>query len=439
MNSHGGYVEIGEFIQARIEGWFLHRDFSEDPDQRRRARLMIWVCLLAGPALLLLVAVESLFTREFNRALWVGIGHVVTCSTPVLLRWFRTIKVPARVMTTTATVQLLSASYWTGGVESLVVGVYPLATIFLALVGTIWMCIAASAGLTLGMVAILWLEQAGHLPQTQESEDAVRIAVAAWAIGTGLAFALFNEMLNRAQVRRISEELRHRTIAQREAEHLRDQWESFLTFVSHELRNPLTTISVSLEMLQIDAYEDRRERLIRSMNIASKRLVDLADDVLDFSTMERGYLELNIGRVGLLSMARDFAEEVSLRLGSTQRLLVHGDEGVFALGDRKRLIQVLDNLVGNALKYAPGSDVVIYVEEESNWATITVSDGGPGVPVELEGSLFQAFSRSKGNPAKGHGLGLFICRQLARGMEGDLELVEKSVPGAHFRVRLPLA
>lgn len=435
LDIHGG---LWNSFQGQIEGWFLQDQFSKEPDERRRARLMIWVCVLAGPALLLLVVLEGLFTQEFTRAIVIGIGHTVTCCTPVLLRWSKTIQVPARVMTTTATVQLLSAAYWTGGVESLVVGVYPLATIFLALVGTIWMCMAASAGLTLGMIGILWLEQNGHLPPTQESLATVRIAVAAWAIGTGLTFALFNEMLNRAQVKRVSEELKYRTIAQEDAEHLRDQWESFLTFVSHELRNPLTTISVSLEMLELDAYADRRKQLMRSMNIASKRLVDLADDVLDFSTMERGYLQLSIGKVGLLALAQELVEEVSLRLGPTQRLLVRGDEIVFASGDRKRLMQVLDNLVGNALKYAAESDVIISVATDSDWATITVSDGGPGVPSELKDSIFQAFSRSKGNNARGHGLGLFICRQLVRGMDGELDLLERAEPGAHFRVRLPM-
>lgn len=437
-NEDGKVRALGEF-QTRVEGFFFHPGFSKDPDDRRRAQLLIWVCLLAGPVLLLVIIGEALFTQNYARASIIGVGHVVTCASPVWIRWSRSMRVPATVMTVLATLQLLSALFWTGGLESQVVGVLPLASIFLAMVGTIRLCLMSAGGLTLGLFGMMVLEQQGIRVEMDETLDLVRVLVASWAIATGLMFAWFNDRLNRVQIARVSEELRYRTAAQREAELLRDQWETFLNFVSHELRNPLTTISVSLELLEMDAYADRRERLLQSLHLAAKRLSNLADDVLDYSALERGHLQVRIERVNVTEAVKELIEEMAIRPGLEGRLSMDGESEVVGLCDAARLSQILENLIGNAAKYAPGSDIVVSVGTEGAMAAVVVSDQGPGVAEEVKDSLFEPFSRSQGNQASGHGLGLFISRQLARAMDGGLQLMDDPGPGARFRLQFPLA
>ena len=112
---------------------------------------------------------------------------------------------------------------------------------------------------------------------------------------------------------------------------------------------------------------------------------------------------------------------------------------VVGLCDAARLSQILENLIGNAVKYAPGSDIVVSVGTEGAMAFVVVSDQGPGVAEEVRDSLFEPFSRSLGNQAAGHGLGLFISRQLARAMDGDLRLMDEAERGARFRLQVPLA
>ena len=116
-----------------------------------------------------------------------------------------------------------------------------------------------------------------------------------------------------------------------------------------------------------------------------------------------------------------------------------GESEVIGLCDATRLTQVLENLIGNAVKYAPGSDIVVSVGTEGAMAAVVVSDQGPGVAEEVKDSLFEPFSRSHGNQASGHGLGLFISRQLARAMDGDLQLMDDPGSGSRFRLQFPLA
>ena len=401
---------------------------------------MLWCCVLAGPALLLVIILEGLHAQDYQRALVVGFGHIITCGMVVSLRFFQRIDIPSTLITVLATIQLLSATWWTGGISSPVIGVYPLATIFLAMVGTIRMSLASSILLLIGMLGICYLEINTFIPGTAESLPSVRIVIAAWAILTGLAVAVFNQHQNTLHLERISEELSSRTLAQAEAERLRDQWEGFLTYVSHELRNPLTTISGSLELIAMTDEHQRRERYLRSLRLASSRLASLADDVLDYATLERGKLQLRFQTIDLVPIVQSGLEEWSSQTLPGQQLQLLADEPMTAHVDPDRVSQILGNLISNAIKYGNGTDIVIALRStEVGVASIIVSDSGPGIPAALRGVLFEAFSRADGTNRKGTGLGLSIALHLAQAMHGDLTLMDTPQPGAHFHLRLPLA
>ena len=440
MNASSAELSTWQTWRAQIEAWAIHPELLNNLSTQRQARLMLWCCALAGPVLLLVIILEGLYSHDYLRALVVGLGHTLTCSMAISLRFSRSIRRPAMLLTMLATIQLLSAAWWTGGLSSPVIGVYPLATIFLAMIGTIAMSMASSVVLLVGMIGVLYLEVNSFMPAASEPLPSVRIVIAAWAVLTGLAVAVFNQQQNTAHLQRISEELYRRTLAQAEAEHLRDQWEGFLTYVSHELRNPLTTISGSLELIAMTSDEQRRQRYLRSLGLASSRLASLADDVLDYATLERGKLQLRLQTIDLVTVAQYSLEEWSSQTHPGQELRLIAAEPMVAKVDPDRVSQILGNLISNAVKYGSGTDILLTLQAtDTGQASIIVSDSGPGIPAELRGVLFEAFSRADGTNRKGTGLGLSIAQHLARAMHGDLTLLDTPTPGAHFQLRLPLA
>ena len=426
--------------RGRIEAWAIHPELLNNPETQRQSRLMLWCCVLAGPILLLVILLEGVYSGDLVRTLVVGIGHTITCSMVLSLRFSRDLQIPSMLLTLLATIHLLSAAWWTGGISSPVVGVYPLATIFLAMIGTIWMSLASSFLLLIGMLCIFYLELNSVLPNATEPLMSVRIVITAWAILTGLAVAVFNQRQYRLHLQRISDELKRRTLAQAEAERLRDQWEGFLNYVSHELRNPLTTISGSLELIAMTSDEQRRERYLRSLGLASGRLASLADDVLDYATLERGKLQLRFQTIDMGIVLKCCLEEWSSQTHPGQQLCLNAPESIVASVDPDRVSQILGNLISNAIKYGNGTDIVLELQRTGADAfSVFVSDSGPGIPVELQGVLFEAFSRAAGTDRKGTGLGLSIALHLAKAMRGDLSLLETSSPGARFQLCLPLS
>lgn len=426
--------------RPQIEAWAIHPALLKNLGTRRQARLIFWCCVVAGPALLLAIILEGLYSQDYQRAVVVGVGHTLTCCMVVSLRFSRTLHRPAMLLTVLATTQLLSATWWTGGLSSPVIGVYPLATIFLALIGTIWMSLTSTIILIFGLLFAFILQVNGLLPDASEPLIPMRIAIAAWTVLTGLAVAVFNQRHNTIHLQRISEELERRTQAQTEAERLRDQWEGFLTYVSHELRNPLTTISGSLELIEMTSDEQRRDRYLRSMGLASRRLVSLADDVLDYTTLERGKLQLRLQTIDLTLIAQHSLDEWSSQTQPSQQIRLISPGSMMATVDPNRVGQILGNLISNAIKYGNGTDIDLTLSiMEEKIAVITVSDSGPGIPAALRGVLFEAFSRAEHTDRKGTGLGLSIALHLARAMHGDLKWLDTPQPGARFQLLLPLA
>ena len=221
----------------------------------------------------------------------------------------------------------------------------------------------------------------------------------------------------------------------------------FVASASHELRTPLTSILGYLEMVLEDEEADFSEQRphIEVAYRNSRRLLSLVEDLLTVNKLESGNLALDLDDVPLADLVRA-ADEVGrglcARAGQTLRIEAPAP-GVLVRADRARAIEVLDNLVGNAVKFTPrGGEVALETRVEAGRVVLGVSDTGIGIATADLPNVFDRFFRSPDSvrmAIPGTGLGLSIVRSLVELQGGDIKVASSVGVGTTFTVTLPLS
>ncbi len=229
----------------------------------------------------------------------------------------------------------------------------------------------------------------------------------------------------------------------KEAARIKDE---FVSVVSHELRSPLTPIRGYVQLvareLAREGNHDLQVKRLNSIDGHVVRLARLVDDLLDVSRLRAGSLEIRPMSSDLVELTRDVVQVRSEGENVTRIELVARRESISGEWDPDRIQQVIDNLVGNALKYSPPTGkVTVTVDAIDGQAAISVADEGSGISEADRMNIFGAFFRTSdatSSQAPGLGLGLYICRELVRAHAGTIEVVEAPGGGAEFRVMLPM-
>jgi signal transduction histidine kinase/CheY-like chemotaxis protein len=221
--------------------------------------------------------------------------------------------------------------------------------------------------------------------------------------------------------------------------------ENLMAIVSHDLRNPLTTILMTTELLLRAVPNDRRRRdrkHAETVHRSAARMDRLVRDLLDFATVEGGRLVIDPKP----HSSRDLTHE-ALQAQESQSLekavkleLVHPGEDALILCDRERIQQVFANLLGNALKFTPrGGTITLSVGRRDGDVCFTVSDTGPGIPRHELPHIFERFWQARGTARLGTGLGLSIAHGIV-GLHGGRIWVDSEVGrGSTFSFTCPLA
>ena len=220
-----------------------------------------------------------------------------------------------------------------------------------------------------------------------------------------------------------------------------------LGMAAHDLRNPLGIIVGMVDLLVEELGEslsaDNRELLVR-VAASADYMRGLVDDMLDYSKINAGRLELQPQRVDLAAMIRDnlaFNSILANKKGS--KLCFAGDATPLVLQiDLRRIQQVLNNLISNALKFsASGTTITVTVRRGADEVTVAVADQGQGIAADEMSKLFKPFSvtRTRGTAnEKSTGLGLAIVRRIVEAHGGHIRVESQLGEGSTFFVSLPL-
>jgi two-component system sensor histidine kinase KdpD len=233
-------------------------------------------------------------------------------------------------------------------------------------------------------------------------------------------------------------------IASLEAERKLMQLQSdFIATVTHELCTPLGFIKgYATTLLRNDTTWDEtvRHEFLTIIDEEADRLRELIDNLLDSSRLQSGTLHMQFQNLRLDSFLRDIALRARTRHESINLAVELNAQGISVQADATRLAQVFDNLLVNAVKYAPGSQITLSLNVVDNQAHVIVSDTGPGISPEHLDRLFQRFFRVPGSSTstRGTGLGLYICRQLVNAHNGEISVESKLGKGTTFHIYLPV-
>ena len=218
---------------------------------------------------------------------------------------------------------------------------------------------------------------------------------------------------------------------------------NLLAVVSHDLRNPLSSITLRSSSLarltvgDVDKTKKGAEIILRN----AKRMEELISDLLDVASIESGTFALLANPFSLQSAIAEAVESSQL-LGAEKNLniLSSGESDLVVCTDRRRTLQVLSNLLGNAIKFSPpGTTISVSARPAGRHAVVEVGDQGDGLSAEQCANVFNRFWQAKKTGKSGVGLGLTICRGIVEAAGGTIEVHSEPGSGCCFSFTLPLA
>ncbi|MEM9025482.1 MAG: ATP-binding protein [Verrucomicrobiota bacterium] len=245
----------------------------------------------------------------------------------------------------------------------------------------------------------------------------------------------------------LAQEIETRCAAENLAQQASQAKSEFLATMSHEIRTPLNGIVAMVAKLDQAIVDPSQREWIKILKVSSESLLTLINDVLDFTKIESGRMELECIPFSVAelkeSLCNMFHGQFAER-GIELRCDLELNSGGWLKGDPNKLRQILINLVGNALKFTESGFVRVALKTNQDPArrlVVEVEDSGLGIPTEAQSRLFKKFVQADSSTTRKHGgsgLGLAIIDNLVSLMEGSIQFTSALGEGTYFRVQLPL-
>jgi signal transduction histidine kinase len=220
---------------------------------------------------------------------------------------------------------------------------------------------------------------------------------------------------------------------------------NLLATVSHELKTPLSSINLSLKMLddkRVGDLNDEQKELVVSLRSQSNRLSRVIKDLLEFSQIETGNIKLNIGLIDPTDILELSVTALMMSISEKKlELITDLDESLpKVFGDIEKSVFVYVNLLNNAIRYSPiGGTISLSIKRDQGFVRFFVKDSGPGIPSEDQDKLFKRFTQINPKEKSGWGLGLAIAKEFVLAQRGEIFVESELGKGSIFCFSLPLA
>ena len=218
----------------------------------------------------------------------------------------------------------------------------------------------------------------------------------------------------------------------------------FVANVSHELKTPITNISSYAETL-VETPGLPAKTSVKFLNVIlneSDRMTHIVDDLLTLSRFDSGYSQLNLTTFPFADVLEDSYQAIRIEAQRHEHtLILEGEQGLPTVrADRERVLQVIMNILSNAIKYTPeGSHITLSAERSGQLVVVEIADDGPGVSAEARERLFDRFytvGNERGDGRRGLGLGLSLCKSIITAHGGTIEAIKNEPQGTIFRFTL---
>lgn len=258
---------------------------------------------------------------------------------------------------------------------------------------------------------------------------------------------LQTDVTDRIEGERAKDRLQHHLHEKNtELEEVNELKNQLLGMAAHDIRNPLMTVIWNCEALLNPRYDisgEKRHAMTNRIKDTAKYMLQMVNDLLDVSKIESGKLQLELDECNLASLIGNYGSVYKERAASKDiqlELKFHCPHDPWAQVDKARILQVMDNLTSNAIKFSDSNTRIdIVVTSDANDVKISVQDQGLGIPKQEQEKLFQPFSRTTVKATAGEqstGLGLAICRKIIEAHGGEINVESESGKGSIFSFRL---